>query len=421
MTSPLFQPLQIGSLELPGRVIKSATHETRCNSDGSVSDELIEFYEPMAKAGTPLIITGNMWISRQGRSANGMASIAYDTNIEGLTRLADNIHEHGSRMCVQLNHCGRQTAGRKDAVSASDVREPFLGTKPRPLRRDEMPGLAKSFADAAWRAAEAGMDAVQIHCAHGYLLSQFLTPHTNRRADEYGGSVENRMRIVLEVLRAVRARVGDGYPVIAKLNGDDVLPGRAGASLDDQLHVARAMQEEGLDAIEISRSHYESPGGAMLPGHFNGFLRTMMLEGGGSELPAWRRLAVLAASPILEQGLNRAVPVSEGFNLPHAEKFTAVLEIPVICVGGFHTRTAMEDAIWHQRCDAVSVARAMIADAYLYQHLQHENPDAPVCEYVNGCIARAGGQPLNCYNKRVRARRDAMLASGARAAEDVRA
>ena len=411
MIGPLFEPLRIGTLEVAARVFKSATHETRCLPDGRTGEAMIEFYEPMARAGTPLIITGNMWTSRQGRSGDGMAGIDAKDKIPGLRALADTVHEHGSRMFVQLSHCGRQSAGRKDAVSASDVRDQFTGTKPRPLRRDELPGLAESFAAAAYRAAEAGMDGVQIHCAHGYLLSQFLTPHTNRRTDEYGGPVENRMRIVLEVLRAVRARVGDDFPVIAKLNGDDVLPLRAGAAIGDQIKVARAMQDEGLDAIEISRGHYESPGAAIMPGRFNGFLRTQITSGALRDSPRLRRLAMLAASPVLERAMNRAFPVSEGFNLPHAEKFTAELEIPVICVGGFHTRPAMEAAINQGRCDAVSVARAMTADPYLYRHLQTGERDVPVCEYYNGCIARAVGQPLTCYSKKVRPLRDRMLAT----------
>lgn len=382
--SNLFSPLQLGPVTASGRVFKSATSETRADDAGRVTDDLLAFYEPIAAAGTPLIITGYLYVSEEGKAHPGQAGIDADDKIAGLREWADVLKSGGGLAVAQINHAGRQIGGARDAVSASDVREPLMGTKPRALRGDELPGIVESYAAAAERAAQAGFDGVQIHCAHGYLLSQFLTPHTNRRDDDYGGSVDNRMRLVLEVVRAVRERVGDDVAVLAKINGTDALPLRAGASTADQVRVALAVQAAGLDAIEISRGHYES-GPGMVAGRYGGFVSAQVRQGGGAKLPAWRRVAGFASAPVVERGLSRAWPAREGFNLPQAEQFTAALDIPVICVGGFHTAP--------------------------YRHLQAPDPAAPVCGYCNGCIARAGGTRIDCYSDEIRARRDAMLAA----------
>lgn len=398
----LFSPLTLGPLTASGRVFKAATSETRATADGFVTDELLGFYEPIARAGTPLIITGNIFISPQGMSTTRMAGIDDDNKIPGLSDWADLLRKHGALSIAQLNHAGRQIVklapGVESAVSASNVREPLMGTKPRALRADELPELVESFAAAAERAVRAGFDGVQIHLAHGYLLNEFLSPHTNRRRDDYGGSLDNRMRLPLEVLRAVRARVGDQVAVIAKINGTDALKFRKGATTDELIEVARQMQEEGLDAVEISQGHYAS-GAGMIRGHFDGFLTAMIKEGGGQELSTWRRRGGLLVAPLVERVMNRLWPPLEGFNLPEAERFKATLQIPVIACGGFQTREGIDGAISGQRCDAVSVARAMIADPELWQHLREPDPTAHSCHFCNGCIGRAGGSPVRCYHQ----------------------
>jgi len=296
----------------------------------------------------------------------------------------------------------------KATVSASSVREPLYGTKPRPLRADEIPALVDTFAAAAARAQDVGFDGVQIHAAHGYLLGQFLTPHTNRRNDEYGGSLENRMRLLREVFQAIRARVGDDFPLLLKMNGTDMLPLRKGATTAELVRVEKAMADEGIDAVEISRGHYESwPG--MILGHYKGFISGQVKEGSGANMSRRRRMTMLALAPIIERAAERLAPGGEGFNLAQAEQFTAQLDIPVICVGGFHTAAGMQSAIETNQCDAVSAARAFIADPYLFQNVQTPTPGRPVCGYCNGCIARFGGKPIDCYNDEIRTQRDLML------------
>jgi len=410
------EPLEIGRMLVAGRLFKSATSETRATEDGFVTDELLEFYEPMARAGTPLIVTGNLYVSLQGKSAGRQAGIDADDKLPGLRRWVDSARRHGVKLVAQLNHGGRQmihpAPGSPGIVAPSAVRDPLNGSRPRALRRDELAGVAETFAAAASRAREAGFDGVQIHAAHGYLLSEFLTPHTNRRDDDYGGSLTNRMRLLLEVLTAIRGRVGDDFPVLAKLNGTDMLPLRHAATTDELVAVAVALQDAGLDAIEISRAHYESWPGIVL-GKYKGFWRAQIREGHGQYASLSRKAFALAAGPLVERVAERVAPGSEGFNLPYAERFARALDIPVICVGGFHSRAAMDGALRAGSCDAVSAARAFIADPYLYRHVTgNSEPDAPVCGYCNGCIARFGGRPIDCYRPEIRARKDAMLRRG---------
>jgi 2,4-dienoyl-CoA reductase-like NADH-dependent reductase (Old Yellow Enzyme family) len=410
--STLLKPLRIGRLTVPGRLYKSATSETRATDDGYVTDELLEFYEPMVRAGTPLIVTGNLYVSLQAKSAGRQAGIDSDDKKPGLRDWVKLAHSGGSLLVAQLNHGGRQMVRSSDpgkaTVSASSVREPLYGTKPRPLRAGEIPALVDTFAAAAARAQDVGFDGVQIHAAHGYLLSQFLTPHTNRRNDEYGGSLDNRMRLLREVFQGIRARVGDDFPILLKMNGTDMLPLRKGSTTAELVRVAKVMADEGMDAVEVSRGHYESWPGMVL-GHYKGFISGQVKEGSGTKMSGRRRVTVLALAPIIERAAERLAPGGEGFNLPQAEQFTAHLDIPVICVGGFHTTKGMESAIETGRCDAVSAARAFIADPYLFKNVQTPTSGRPVCGYCNGCIARFGGKPIDCYNNEIRAQKELML------------
>jgi 2,4-dienoyl-CoA reductase-like NADH-dependent reductase (Old Yellow Enzyme family) len=410
--SPIFEPLRIGSLDVAGRVFKAATSECRASPEGFVTDSLIGFYEPMARGGTPLIISGNTYVSIDGKATHGMCGVDADDKLPGLRRLAERVHAHGSAMFLQLNHCGRQVLAREmgleRAVSASAVYEPMMGTRPRALRVAEIQALVDAFAAAAARAQAAGFDGVQVHAGHGYLISQFLSPHTNRRRDEYGGSAHNRLRLLVEVHQAIRARVGRGFPVILKLNGHDALPLRRGLATPELVEIARRMQDEGIDAVEISVGHYES-GFPMLAGSFAGFYGNLYHRGIGRRMSRARRWALRSLHPALDRLSARLWPSAEGFNLRYAREFKRALRIPVICVGGFHSRAVMEAALRSGGADAISCGRPFIADPYLYAHLRRGEP-GPRCDYCNVCLARAGSEPVDCHNPRVRPHKDAMLA-----------
>jgi len=409
--SVLFTPIKIGKLVLPGRLIKTATAETRASKDGYVTPELLDFYLPMAKGGTPLIITGNIYVSLDGKSAPHQVGADSDDKIPGLTQLVAAVHAHGSRMFAQLNHCGRQVvprfAGLPEAVSASAKTELVTGTRPRALTIAEIDRLVGRYADAASRCQRAGFDGVQIHAANGYLMSQFLTPYTNRRTDAYGGSREQRTRMLREVFRAIRSRAGPDFPIIIKMNGSDYLPLRPGLKTPELVEIAAIMEREGVDAIEVSVGHYES-GFPMVRGTFGRCLRNMV-QGSMSYLPFVRRWLFRLFWPLLALVFNLIWTRREGFNLRYAREFKQKLSIPVICVGGFLTREAMEAAIGQGLCDIVSAGRAFIADPLLYRHLRDREP-GPRCVDCNACVGHLGAQPADCYHPVVRAEKYAMLA-----------
>ena len=280
--------------------------------------------------------------------------------------------------------------------------------KPRAMTAMEIRAFVKDFAAAAKRCQEAGFDAVQIHAAHGYLISQFLTPYTNRRTDEYGGTFANRIRLLLEVYRATRQVVGEQFPILIKINGSDELPLRKGLKTSDLVEIARILQEEGIDGVEISVGHYES-GFPAIHGTFDRFYKDLINHGVGREYPAVLRLSLKYLRWLMVPSSNLVWRKQEGFNLDYARHFKERLSIPVICVGGFRTRQAMEQAIVNRQCDAVSSARAFIADPFLVKHLR-ENESGPECDFCSACLARLGESPVDCYNPEVKNQRDRMLA-----------
>lgn len=191
-----------------------------------------------------------------GRGISRHRCLICRCRLPGLQRLTALVHRYGSQVFAQINHCGRQTLpwamGRDEAVSASAVQEKIIGTKPRALMRSEISGIVSEHAEAADRAVRAGFDGVQLRVGHGYLLNQFLTPYTNRRTDAYGGSPENRQRLLCEIYDACREAVGPDFPLIAKINGHDRLAGRDGLDTTALVNVVRMLEDRGLGHAEDS-------------------------------------------------------------------------------------------------------------------------------------------------------------------------
>ena len=254
----LFTPGRIGRLELANRIVKAPTSSGMSNMDGTVSERLIRHYRDQAAGGVGLLIVEYAFIDNDAsKSAHCQVGISTDEHISGLAWLADVIREQGPKAAIQLEHCGRQKfLGTPPIRSASSIPWPSLKQKkgdaavPAVLTVDEIKQVVSAFGDAARRAKMAGFDLVEIHGAHGYLITNFLSPHTNRRTDQYGGPLENRMRFMLEVIDDIRAKVGPDFPVTIRLSGSDYEPD--GFTVDETIHVARAAEQHGVDAVHVS-------------------------------------------------------------------------------------------------------------------------------------------------------------------------
>jgi NADPH2 dehydrogenase len=313
----LLDPLTTRNLALHNRLVLPPMATSKANADGSMSDALLAYYDEKSAGGAfGLIITEH---TRQGMNRVGQPSIADDGTIEGWRRLTDTIHANGSKVAMQINHCGgacSTEATGLEVVGPSDVAVP-LGReeKVRPLTHEEIATVVAQFADAARRVKAAGFDGVEIHAAHGYLLSQFLSPLTNKRTDEYGGEVSGRIRIHLEVVNAVRAAVGDDFPVLLRLGARDYMEG--GTTLIDSQVAAVEFERGGVDILDVTGGL----SGYTVPDH---------------DEPGW------------------FADLSEGLK--------AVVSIPVILTGGVTEPAHAEALLAAGSADLIGVGRAVLKD-----------------------------------------------------------
>ena len=258
MLERLFTPGSIGNLELPHRVVMTAMH-LNYTPGGKVSDRIVAFYEERARYGLGLAIVGGCSIDDYSGSPD-MLSLKEDCDKEGLKRFTDAVHKAGGKICAQLYHAGGYAhsffLGGKQALSPSGVFSRFTKETPKEMTRSEISWVIENFAKAAGRAKETGFDAVEILASAGYLISQFLSPVTNKRQDEYGGPLENRMRFGLEVLRAVRQAVGNNYTVICRIAGNDFVPGSH--TNEEAKLFAKALEQEGVDGINVTGGWHET-------------------------------------------------------------------------------------------------------------------------------------------------------------------
>ncbi len=396
--------IKIGKLDIPGRMMKAATNEGFCSPEGFVTDGLIEFHAKVAAGGVPLQVLGASYFSSESKQARTKQNACdSDEKIEGMRRLSAAVHAKGGKIFGQPNHPGRQclpdAIGLKYAQAPSAVFDSTMKTMPKAMTHAEIKKVVQDWAVGAERYQKGDFDGIELHCSQGYLLASFLTPYTNRRTDEYGGSFDNRMRILLEVYRAIRERVGSDFPIIMKMNGHDEF-GDKGLMTFDLVRVAKRMEEEGLDGVEITTGHYQS-GMKGFRGNWDGFFKENVTNGVGQNLSFFRRQGMKTAGPFLDWVFRNYISgYSEGFTLDYAAEFKRALNIPVIATGGFLHKDIMNDAISSERCDMVGVARALIANPNLFNDFKTQE-QGPECVFCNRCLARATVHPLSCVHPKV--------------------
>jgi len=355
--SVLFEPFTIGTMEIRNHFVRSATTSYWSDEKGIVRPEIINLYRRLAEGGVGLIIKGHMYVAEDGKAHRGMAGISSDAHLPMLRKLTDAVHEHGGKIVAQINHAGIHSL--IDRAGPSEYQGE--GWKARALSFEEVWGVVESFGDAAERAMEAGFDGVQIHGAHGYLVSQFLSRLVNRRVDEWGGSLEKRMRLLLEVYDEIRGRVGGGVPVLMKMNCDDFSPN--GFTIEDSLSVAEAICRRGLDSLEIS--------------------------GGG----IGRRRELMARARSSDPDLEEAAYSGYGAKIREATRPT-----PVALVNGIRTRRCMEAIVEKGVADLVSMSRPFIMEPDLVKRLQSGQEEA-TCTSCDACRSREvfGKMMLRCH------------------------
>ncbi|HOG47037.1 MAG TPA: FAD-dependent oxidoreductase [Anaerolineae bacterium] len=264
--SHLFQPIKIRNLELKNRVVMSPMVTNYATPEGAVTQRLIDYLVARAWGGVGLIEVEATYVRPDGRGFSSELGIYKDELIPGLRQLTDLVHQGKARVAVQLIHAGRQTTSvvtGSQPVAPSSLADPSSGETPHALTVDEIHEVQEAFVQAARRAKEAGFDAIDLHGAHGYLIGEFLSPFSNRRTDEYGGNLEGRARFALEIVHQTRKMVGDDYPIIFRISGDEYVPG--GLDLAQTKAIARLLQDAGVDCLSVSAGNYASPGMLIVP------------------------------------------------------------------------------------------------------------------------------------------------------------
>ena len=350
----LFVSGQIGTLSLPNRLVRSATAERMADSDGRPREQLMELYRELARGGVGLIITGHMYVHPSGKAHPEMTGVYSDDLIPGLAKLAEAVHKEGGRIVAQINHGGRQCSAETvpEMIAPSTIDASSGLRSAREMTTDEIGVMIDAFAQAARRVKEAGLDGVQIHAAHGYLIGQFLTPLVNQRTDKWGGDLKGRMQFLHSVCQAVRQQVGANYPVMIKLGMMDSLEG--GLTTEDGVHVIAALEGMGLDAVEISC-------------------------GIGSSI---------------RKGIHSAA--AEAYFRPQAREARPVTGLPIMLVGGMRSRAVMEDVLASGEADFISMCRPLICEPEFPNRLRIGLQERSACISANRCWAEESGEGIAC-------------------------
>lgn len=370
----LFSKAAIGTMTLKNRVVMAPMVRNYAGTNGEVTDRLVEHIERIARGGVGMMIMEASYISPEGRGFVNELGIHQDSMVAGFKRLVAVAHAHGAKIGPQLYHAGRQTSPvitKLPPFAPSAIPDPTVGALPMAMDSYMIEEAVSSFAAAAWRAKEAGCDFVEIHGAHGYLITQFLSPFSNRRLDRYGGSPENRIRFLREVFEAVRESVGDDFPIVLRLSGEEMVAG--GLTIKDTISIAKQMEIAGVDAFHISVGNYSSYAkGRMIP----------------------------------------PMATPDGILIDLATAVKKAVAVPVIAVGKIRDPRMAERALANGEADMIALGRSLLADPdWVEKARTGKVADIMPCIACNqGCISRLFAQQDVWCTVRPETGREAMFA-----------
>jgi 2,4-dienoyl-CoA reductase-like NADH-dependent reductase (Old Yellow Enzyme family) len=356
----IFDPIKVCNLELQNRFVRSATHEFMAEEEGTPTSRLEDLYEELAKNEVGLIVTGYSYVLPGGQSDRLQQGIYDDRFIEPYRKITERVHRYRSKIVLQIVHGGRQ-ANISDEypvpIAPSAVKNGRSTVIPREMTEGEILEMIEAFTLAAVRAKAAGFDGVQLHCAHGFLLSSFISPYTNIRTDRWGGSVENRARIITEIVRRIKEETGDTFPVLVKMNATDGFPpssSKAGLGLDapESIEIAKLLEKAGVCAIEVS--------------------------GGIGE----------AGGVTIRTAINS--PAKEAYFKNYSKMIKSAVNIPVILVGGIRSVYIMECLLENGCADLISMSRTFISEPDFIPKLKSGKIRKARCVSCNLCFDPSG-------------------------------
>ncbi|AIF50214.1 NADH:flavin oxidoreductase [Pelosinus sp. UFO1] len=383
----VFEPFTLAGITFPNRIIRSATFEGVSDESGKPTEQLLKKYEALAKGGVGGIITGFIGVGQQGKASDNTPMIDKAENIEAFKELTKRMHEMGTPIIAQLNHCGGQS---KEESSHMPVVAPskISDYKAKEMTKTEILEVIEAFVQGIKNAKEAGFDGVQIHVAHGYLLSEFVSPRMNRRKDEWGGSTENRFRILKMIFEKAREEVLS-YPIIVKMNGYETL--KNGMTVAESVKIAKLLEQVGCDGIEVSNGTIKA-GLATMRGQVP--WKMMIAQNQKlNKMPEFMKNFVgIVARKMVPQPQPKNL-----YNLEAAMSIREAVNIPIIVVGGITNLEEIEDVINNDKCDMVSMSRPFIIESDLVNKFRIGKQTQSKCIQCNFCIVGLEKGPLKCY------------------------
>ncbi|MBC7004835.1 NADH:flavin oxidoreductase [Photobacterium sp. BZF1] len=353
--STLFTETRIGSMTLKNRFMRSATWENMATEDGHMTDKLYAIYEELAQGEVGLIVTGYANIVEEEKPNAGMMGIYNDSFIEEYKKLTELVHRSDAKIVMQLAYGGTKTTfnlGERVIFAPSEVPEKGTQTLGKAMTKDEIDYIVNAFAEASLRAQQSGFDGVEIHAAHTYLINQFLSPYYNRREDEYGGSLENRMRFLMEIYAATRKLVGNDFPILVKLTATEFFDG--GVSFDETRLVCQKLEEIGVDAIIIS-------------GNIHGKANTMV-----------------------GQSFDGYTIQEEGYFHEYGHVISQEVNVPVITVGGLTDIAAIEKIAESTGIQYFALSRPLLSEPHLIKRWKEGDRTPVECERCSKCRTKRG-------------------------------
>ena len=384
--SILFTPASIGPLTLRNRTIRSAAFESMCLGNAP-SEQLLNYHRSVAAGGVGMTTVAYAAVTRSGLSFDRQLWMRKEI-IPGLRKVTDAIHQEGAAASIQLGHCGNMSHKKicgETPVGACSGFNLYSPTFVRGLQKDELHQLAKAYGNAVRLSKEAGFDAVEIHAGHGYLISQFLSPYTNHRKDEYGGTLENRMRFMNEVMEEVTRAAGNDTAILVKMNMRDGFKG--GMEIDESLTVAQQLVKDGAQALVLSGGFVSKAPMYVMRGAMPIKTLTHYMESW------WLKWGVRLAGHLMIP----TVPFKEAYFLEDALQFRKhIKEIPLVYVGGLVSRKKIDEVL-DSGFDFVQMGRALLNEPGFVNRMKEEEQARCNCKHSNYCIARMYTLDMACH------------------------